>query len=62
MCASARTGSPATCTATPIQATAEEVSVDVTLTGEVSPWRPATGCMLFGPGRSKEFAWLVIHR
>jgi CrtC N-terminal lipocalin domain len=41
-----------------IQATAEEISVDVTLTGEVPPWRPATGYMLFGADRSKEFAWL----
>src|SRR3982074_2193545 len=41
-----------------IQATAEEISVDVTLTGEVPPWRPSTGYMLFGADRSKEFAWL----
>ena len=41
-----------------IQATAEEVSVDVTLTGEVPPWRPATGYILFGADRSREFAWL----
>ena len=31
-----------------IQATAEEISVDITLTGEVPPWRPSTGYMLFG--------------
>src|SRR5260370_15497972 len=42
----------------PIQARAEEISVDVTLTGEVHPWRPATGYMLFGADRSREFAWL----
>jgi hypothetical protein len=41
-----------------IQATAAEISVDVTLTGEVPPWRPATGYMLFGADRSLEFAWL----
>jgi hypothetical protein len=41
-----------------IQATAEEISVDITLTGEVPPWRPATGYMLFGPNRSLQFAWL----
>src|SRR5713226_1755040 len=41
-----------------IQATAEEVSVDVTLTGEVPSWRPSTGYMLFGADRSLEFAWL----
>jgi hypothetical protein len=41
-----------------IQATAEEISVDVTLTGEVPPWRPSTGYMVFGAKRSLEFAWL----
>jgi hypothetical protein len=41
-----------------IEATAEDISVDVTLTGEVPPWRPATGYMLFGAERSLEFAWL----
>jgi CrtC N-terminal lipocalin domain len=41
-----------------ITATAEEISVDVTLTGDVPSWRPETGFMLFGPGRDKEFAWL----
>src|SRR6202011_3620080 len=41
-----------------IQATAEEISVDITLTGEVPPWRPSTGYMLFGADRSLEFAWL----
>jgi CrtC N-terminal lipocalin domain len=41
-----------------IQATVEEISVDITLTGEVPPWRPSTGYMLFGPNRSLEFAWL----
>ena len=41
-----------------ITATAEEVSVDVTLTGQIRPWRPATGHLLFGPEREFEFAWL----
>jgi hypothetical protein len=41
-----------------IEATAEEISVDVTLTGEVPPWRPGSGYMLFGEDRSLEFAWL----
>jgi hypothetical protein len=41
-----------------IAATAEEVSVDATLTGQVPPWRPSTGYMLFGADRSLEFAWL----
>ena len=41
-----------------IVAAADEISVDVTLTGEVPPWRPATGYMLFGAERSLEFAWL----
>jgi hypothetical protein len=41
-----------------IVATAEEISVDVTLTREIAAWRPATGYMLFGEDRSKEFAWL----
>jgi hypothetical protein len=41
-----------------IQATAEEISVDIALTGEVPPWRPSTGYMVFGAKRSLEFAWL----
>ena len=41
-----------------IQATAEEISIDVTLTGEIPAWRPSTGYMLFGADRSLEFAWL----
>src|SRR5258708_35724235 len=40
-----------------IQATAEEISVNVTLTGEVPPWRPSTGYILFGPDPSLAFAW-----
>ncbi|MCW2672875.1 MAG: hypothetical protein JWP14_1464 [Frankiales bacterium] len=41
-----------------VEATAEEISVDVRLTGEVPPWRPGTGYMLFGADRSLEFCWL----
>ena len=41
-----------------IEATAEDVTVDVTLTGEIPAWRPATGYMLFGEDRSLQFAWL----
>jgi hypothetical protein len=41
-----------------IVAAAEEISVDVTLTGEVPAWRPATGYMLFGANRALDFAWL----
>jgi hypothetical protein len=41
-----------------IEAAAEEISVDVTLAGEVPPWRPATGYMVFGADQSREFAWL----
>src|ERR1700680_2357037 len=41
-----------------IEATAEEISADVTLTGDIPPWRPSTGYMLFGADRSLEFAWL----
>ena len=41
-----------------IEASAEEISVDVTLTSEIPAWRPATGYMLFGQDRSLQFAWL----
>ena len=41
-----------------IEATADEVSVDVTLIGEIPAWRPGSGYMLFGKDRSLEFAWL----
>src|SRR3989441_3958311 len=41
-----------------IEAIAEEISVEVTLTGEVPPWRPSTGYILFGADRSLEFGWL----
>jgi hypothetical protein len=41
-----------------IQATVEEIPVDVTLVGQVPAWRPETGYLLYGGGRDKEFAWL----
>jgi hypothetical protein len=41
-----------------IKATAEGISVDVSLTGQVPPWRPSTGYLLFGADRSLEFGWL----
>jgi hypothetical protein len=41
-----------------ITATVDEITVDVTLEGEVPAWRPETGYMLFGEDRKLEFAWL----
>ena len=41
-----------------IQATVDEVSVDVALVGQVAAWRPQTGYLLFGSDREQEFAWL----
>ncbi len=41
-----------------IQATVEEITVDITLVGQVPAWRPQTGYLLYGAGRDKEFAWL----
>jgi hypothetical protein len=41
-----------------ITARVDEIEVDVTLTGDVPPWRPETGYMLFGEDRSHEFSWL----
>ena len=41
-----------------IHAEGEGVVVDVTLTGQVRPWRPATGHLLFGPRGDEMFAWL----
>jgi hypothetical protein len=41
-----------------IQATIEEIAVDVTLVGQVPAWRPETGYLLLGPERDREFAWL----
>jgi predicted secreted hydrolase len=41
-----------------IVAAIDEVSVEVTLTGEVPPWRPETGHVFFGADQSLKFAWL----
>jgi hypothetical protein len=41
-----------------INATVDEIAVDITLEREVSSWRPETGCMLFGEERNLEFSWL----
>jgi len=41
-----------------ISATVDDIAVDVTLEGEVPPWRPETGYMLFGVDRKREFSWL----
>ena len=41
-----------------ITAAIDEVSVDVTLTGQIPPWRPGTGYVYFGADESREFAWL----
>ena len=38
--------------------TIDDLSVDVTLEGAVSSWRPETGYMLFGEDRKREFSWL----
>ncbi len=41
-----------------IQATLDDVRVDVTLTGLTDPWRPKTGYTVFGDDESAYFAWL----
>ncbi|MEY2430983.1 MAG: hypothetical protein QOC92_708 [Acidimicrobiaceae bacterium] len=41
-----------------ITASVDEIEVDVTLVGQVPPWRPGTGYMLYGPKRDLEFGWL----
>lgn len=41
-----------------IEAAVEEVTVDITLVGQVPAWRPQTGYLLYGAERDKEFAWL----
>ena len=41
-----------------IRAHVEEVSVDVTLTGQVPAWRPETGYWYFGDQDEHYFAWL----
>jgi len=42
-----------------ITASVEEIDVDVTLVGQVPPWRPGTGYILYGPERDLEFGWLA---
>src|SRR5882672_4625463 len=41
-----------------ITTTVDDITVDVTLEGEVPAWRPETGYMLFGEDRKLEFSWL----
>jgi predicted secreted hydrolase len=41
-----------------ISAAIDELSVEVTLTSQVPPWRPDTGYVYFGADRSRHFAWL----
>jgi len=41
-----------------IKAAVDNVTVDVTLTGEVPSWRPETGFMYFGDKDEHEFNWL----
>lgn len=41
-----------------IEVRVEGISLELTLDGEVPPWRPSTGYMLFGTDRALEFAWL----
>jgi hypothetical protein len=41
-----------------IHARVDEVEVDVTLTGQVTAWRPETGYFLFGEEGEHYFAWL----
>ena len=41
-----------------ITATIDDVSVDISLRGQVDPWRPETGYVYFGADRAHYFAWL----
>jgi predicted secreted hydrolase len=41
-----------------ITASVDEIEVDVTLVGQIPPWRPGTGHLLYGPKRDLEFGWL----
>jgi hypothetical protein len=41
-----------------INATVDEIAVDITLEREVPSWRPETGYLLFGEARNLEFSWL----
>jgi predicted secreted hydrolase len=41
-----------------ITATVEELSVDVSLTGQTEAWRPGTGYIFYGRAEEQYFAWL----
>ncbi|GAA1060114.1 lipocalin-like domain-containing protein [Agromyces bracchium] len=41
-----------------ITAAVDEVAIEVTLTGDIPPWRPGTGHLVFGADRADVFAWL----
>lgn len=41
-----------------IIAKVEDIAVEISLTGEVPPWRPRTGHWYFGPNDEHEFNWL----
>lgn len=41
-----------------IIARVEDVAVEISLTGEIPPWRPQTGHLYFGPKDEHEFNWL----
>jgi len=41
-----------------ITASVDEIEVDVTLVGQVPPWRSGTGYLLYGAKRDLEFGWL----
>jgi hypothetical protein len=41
-----------------ITTTVDDIEVDVDLVGQVPPWRPGTGYMLYGRKRDLEFGWL----
>ena len=41
-----------------IQATVEDLAVDIELTGQTEPWRPETGHILYGDDERGEFGWL----
>ena len=41
-----------------ITAAIDDIAVDITLDGDVPPWRPETGYLQFGHDRAHEFSWL----
>jgi hypothetical protein len=41
-----------------VSATIDDIAIEVNLTGEVPPWRPATGHWYFGANDEHEFNWL----